>query len=190
MTMWSLSRTCFSFYVRANNQLTLDFWLVGRGGVGLNPFLSILRSLDPSSSSSSSSSSSGRRRILPPRVTLLLASKESEVYCLDRLESLSYLSDSDVTVYLSPSESSEEEGGTLNTRFGVERRRLQMEDVRRAIVAGTSPSSSIGDGRERTLVYVCGPPPLTDEVVQFLLAKETEGGAGMFEKRVRFEKWW
>ena len=39
--------------------------------------------------------------------------------------------------------------------------------------------------RPNTVVYVCGPPQMTDEVVEFL-----KGLEGMLEGRVLCEKWW
>lgn len=39
--------------------------------------------------------------------------------------------------------------------------------------------------RRNTVVYVCGPPQMTDEVVDFL-----KGLEGMLEQRVLCEKWW
>jgi ferredoxin-NADP reductase len=40
-------------------------------------------------------------------------------------------------------------------------------------------------GRENTLVYVCGPPDMTDNFVAFL-----QQAPGMEERRVLCEKWW
>ena len=39
--------------------------------------------------------------------------------------------------------------------------------------------------RHATVVYVCGPPQMTDQVVEFL-----KGLEGMSEERVLCEKWW
>ena len=39
--------------------------------------------------------------------------------------------------------------------------------------------------RHATVVYVCGPPQMTDQVVEFL-----KGLEGMSEDRVLCEKWW
>lgn len=57
------------------------------------------------------------------------------------------------------------------------RRRISHEDLLNAI----GPSTE----RSGTVIYVCGPPGMTDEFVGLLRAAE-----GMEEKRVLCEKWW
>lgn len=55
-------------------------------------------------------------------------------------------------------------------------RRLTSKDVLEAL--GESD-------REQTVCYVCGPPQMTDELVEFL-----RGQQGMSADRVLCEKWW
>ena len=61
------------------------------------------------------------------------------------------------------------------TGFDVLKRRFTIQDVREAI----------GGQEEETIVYVCGPAMMTDEIVDGL----TKDG-GMDKERVMLEKWW
>jgi hypothetical protein len=45
----------------------------------------------------------------------------------------------------------------------------------------------VGGEKDAAVVYVCGPPGMTDEFVEGLVG---EGGLGMERERVLFEKWW
>ncbi|CAK1354245.1 unnamed protein product [Cercospora beticola] len=76
-----------------------------------------------------------------------------------------------------------EHGRLPNRTFG---RRFKEEDLVRA-VDGYRQESVFGLQHERsgTVCYVCGPPKMTDEVVDFL-----KGLEGMDERRVLCEKWW
>ncbi|KAK4169067.1 oxidoreductase NAD-binding domain-containing protein 1 [Cladorrhinum sp. PSN259] len=59
-------------------------------------------------------------------------------------------------------------------------RRIGMDDIR----------AVIGDhhtNKDQTVVYVCGPPKMTDELVEGLTSPE---GLGMAAERVFYEKWW
>jgi len=59
-------------------------------------------------------------------------------------------------------------------------RRISEADLRAAVV---------GDGKfgpDQTVAYVCGPPRMTDEMVQSLKGVLGEDG----DQRVFFEKWW
>jgi ferredoxin-NADP reductase len=58
-----------------------------------------------------------------------------------------------------------------------EYRRIMHRDLETAL----GPENT----RENTVVYVCGPPAMTDDFVAFL-----EKSPGMEEKRVLKEKWW
>ncbi|KAF4969464.1 hypothetical protein FSARC_3322 [Fusarium sarcochroum] len=64
----------------------------------------------------------------------------------------------------------EESGG-----FDVLKRRFNIEDVREAV----------GGKGDESVVYVCGPQVMTDEIVDGLT-----GEGGMDKKRVMLEKWW
>jgi NAD(P)H-flavin reductase len=56
-------------------------------------------------------------------------------------------------------------------------RRIQHDDLRAAL-------GPIGR-RGKTLAYVCGPPPMTEEFVDVLV-----GAEGMSAERILLEKWW
>lgn len=58
----------------------------------------------------------------------------------------------------------------------VHKRRVAQQDLR----------DLVGDP-ERTVVYICGPPVMTDEAVGFLTSPE---GLRMDTSRVMIEKWW
>lgn len=60
-------------------------------------------------------------------------------------------------------------------------RRIQKQDLVSAIVGGDGNL----DPRE-SVAYVCGPPQMTDEMVDLLKGILGESG----EQRVFFEKWW
>ena len=74
-----------------------------------------------------------------------------------------------------------EHGKLPNRTFG---RRLGPRDLVGAI-DGFQPDASGGRGREGVVCYVCGPPRMTDEMVEFLGRQE-----GMEEERVLCEKCW
>lgn len=61
---------------------------------------------------------------------------------------------------------------------GVEviKRRFTEEDIKRAV----------GQDRDGVMVYVCGPPTMTDEMVDTL----THGEGALDKERVMMEKWW
>lgn len=59
----------------------------------------------------------------------------------------------------------------------IEFRRFEEKDLQAAL----GPIA----GRESTVAYVCGPPPMTDWAVDVLRRSE-----GMDHKRVLCEKWW
>ena len=71
---------------------------------------------------------------------------------------------------------SDEERSSLGPGLELRRGRITREDLRNAL----GPA----DEREATVVYVCGPQDMTDEMVAFL--EEDEGMKG----RVLAEKWW
>jgi hypothetical protein len=72
-----------------------------------------------------------------------------------------------------------EHGRLPNRTFA---RRVANADIVQAI-DGYRQSSQ--DCRSRTLCYVCGPPRMTDEFVDFLGQQP-----GMAKERVLCEKWW
>ncbi len=59
--------------------------------------------------------------------------------------------------------------------------RISDHDLRAAAIGGDGALDAQG-----TVCYVCGPPGMTDSVVERLIPMLGEGG----EQRVFFEKWW
>lgn len=57
------------------------------------------------------------------------------------------------------------------------RRRVAIEDV----------AEAVGDDKRSVVVYVCGVPKMTDEVVEKLISPK---GLGLEPHRVLYEKWW
>lgn len=74
-----------------------------------------------------------------------------------------------------------EHGQLPNRTFA---RRISQSDLLRAI-DGYGLRQDSSTGRSRTLCYVCGPPKMTDEIVEFLQSQP-----GMAKERVMCEKWW
>ncbi|KAK3491410.1 hypothetical protein B0T13DRAFT_73777 [Neurospora crassa] len=71
-------------------------------------------------------------------------------------------------------------GGMVNCHgFEVKfaSRRISLSDI----------ASSVGDDRDSAVVYVCGVPTMTDEMVEKLVSND---GLGMKRDRIFFEKWW
>lgn len=67
------------------------------------------------------------------------------------------------------------------TDLKVHSRRISESDLDAAVVGG--------DGKldpQETVAYICGPPQMTDEMVESLKRVLGENG----DKRVFFEKWW
>ncbi|KAK3499718.1 uncharacterized protein B0T23DRAFT_425158 [Neurospora hispaniola] len=56
-------------------------------------------------------------------------------------------------------------------------RRISLSDI----------ASAVGDDRDSAVVYVCGVPTMTDEMVEKLVSND---GLGMKRDRILFEKWW
>ena len=117
----------------------------------------------------------------------------SEVLFLDRLQELSqHLKNIGrrrfaLDVFLTPYHKDSKQGplseADTNTRHGNfhHGRRFTHEDLLHAL----GPEEE-GEGRRRgTVVYVCGPPSMTDEVVEFMVSQR-----GMSKSRVMCEKWW
>ncbi|KAH7141181.1 hypothetical protein B0J13DRAFT_52601 [Dactylonectria estremocensis] len=69
-------------------------------------------------------------------------------------------------------------GDELNkAQFEIHVRRFGPDDLKGAV----------GHDRDSCLVYVCGPPTMTDEVVGILTSAD---GVGLEERQVMTEKWW
>jgi len=65
----------------------------------------------------------------------------------------------------------------IHGKFGVSERRFTAEEI----VESLGPEVE----RDGTVAYICGPPSMTDEVVEALRNAE-----GMTDERVLCEKWW
>ena len=115
----------------------------------------------------------------------------SEVLFLDRLQSLSENLEEigrrkfALDIFLTPFKRIEiafneidHLSGTCSRHGHFHHRRFTNEDLIKAL----------GESEERrkgTVVYVCGPPAMTDEVVDFMSKQN-----GMSKERVLCEKWW
>lgn len=152
------------------------------GGVGINPIMSMLTAMDMQ----------GAKRLggLPSRVRVLYSSKRSkdekgrseEVLFEERLKAIANkvaekhkTVDFQFTFFETSGMDSEKSSGEKN--MSVERRRIKHDDLFEAL----GPENL----REKTLVYACGLPQMTDEYVELL-----RKAPGMSEGRVLCEKWW
>ncbi|GIZ39094.1 hypothetical protein CKM354_000248500 [Cercospora kikuchii] len=156
------------------------------GGVGINPLISIFKHLIQLPS-----------QFRPREIHFVYATKAStdldpqKILFLPRLMDLVAVENDHQNVTLScyltglgeGDQGIIEHGKLPNRTFG---RRFKEEDLVQA-VDGYREESVFGlqHEREGTVCYVCGPPRMTDEVVEFL-----KGSEGMDERRVLCEKWW
>lgn len=104
----------------------------------------------------------------------------NEILFLDRLNSIFCRPNQDLRLYLTGDRHPESDLTPQSPEYpGVHlfRRRFLPDDLINGL-----PSP---ERRHATIVYVCGPPQMTDEVVEFLTGLE-----GMSEERVLCEKWW
>ncbi len=82
------------------------------------------------------------------------------------------------------------------TKVDVRRRRISVQDVRDMIVGGRRSCDKVDDDdtyRKSTLVYICGPPMMTDEFVTELTASSSEekrDGIRLDSRYILTEKWW
>ena len=149
------------------------------GGVGINPLMSMVSSILASDSAiprpkeivflysskvPSSSSSSDKD-----------AEKESAILFVPRLTDLATKhTELDLTLFLT-GKSAEKKIVHPESLGWFHHRRIEAQDLEAALGE---------DGREETVVYVCGPPAMTDELVGWF---EKQKG---LEGRVFCEKWW
>ncbi|KAK5109686.1 hypothetical protein LTR62_006808 [Meristemomyces frigidus] len=153
------------------------------GGVGINPLISIFSYLIRS----------GTR---PKEIHFLYGTKAlssdpdpQTILFLPRLMDLVAAIDQPTTITLSlfltdlgqGDQGIIEHGKLPNRTFG---RRISEKDLVGAI-DGWKKGTEGGEGRYRTVCYVCGPQKMTDEIVGFLQRQE-----GMGPERVLCEKWW
>lgn len=67
------------------------------------------------------------------------------------------------------------------TDLKIHPRRISESDLNAAVVGGDDKFDP-----QETVAYICGPPQMTDEMVESLKGVLGEDG----DKRVFFEKWW
>ncbi|KAJ5303341.1 Riboflavin synthase-like beta-barrel [Penicillium atrosanguineum] len=156
------------------------------GGVGINPLISILAHLHQTQSVRPLSVRFLYTSRLPPgQETASLDAVLDRVLFLPRLreiirsQALSRRLRISLDLFLTNSAPSLAATGPP-TDLAIHSRRISEGDTRAAVD---------GDGEfdpQGTVAYVCGPPQMTDEMVESL--KGILGKAG--DKRVFFEKWW
>lgn len=150
------------------------------GGVGINPLISIMSHLF-------------RSPIRPQEIHFVYGTKATsdldpqKILFLPRLQDLvAAEADPKVTLSLFLTGTGDEgviEHGKLPNRTFA--RRITDSDLIRAIDGYQQNVFGAEHDRKNTVCYVCGPPKMTDEIVNFLSEQE-----GMTEDRVLCEKWW
>ncbi|KAJ5380152.1 uncharacterized protein N7496_002580 [Penicillium cataractarum] len=159
------------------------------GGVGINPLISILSHLNnqvettqplnihflyssrlPQGHETASPEESLSQILFLPRIRqIILSQRQSHRLriCLD--------------LFLTDSNSSRLAPANSPTDLTIHSKRIEKHDLQSAVIGGDGKL----DPRE-SVAYVCGPPQMTDEMVELLKGILGEGG----EQRVFFEKWW
>ncbi|KAG9239294.1 putative oxidoreductase NAD-binding domain-containing protein 1 [Amylocarpus encephaloides] len=147
------------------------------GGVGINPLISMLSQIAHTQETTSDSDFFSVSFLYTTRARPL-----RETLFLSRLtEAVTSLKDqATATLFRTqPKASSELEAKSEESRssLAIQERRITAEDI----------LNELGpvEDRSNVVVYVCGPPQLTDEFVE--VAKKAEG---MKEENVLCEKWW
>lgn len=155
------------------------------GGVGVNPLISIVSHIAEKSD--------------PRYSTEFLYSVRdpgeekrdaSNIHFLDRLSGIfnDGEDNGNLRLFLTPGGRSGDGDGSGNAVGGndgtvtglhldFKRRRISVDDI----------SSAIGKDRESAVVYICGVPSMTDELVEKLNSAE---GLGIERHRILYEKWW
>lgn len=146
------------------------------GGVGINPFMSMLSYIRQMKKD--------REGGLGFRIVLLYASKnivedDGEVLFLNRLRDVfgELGEEGDIRLFLTGRDDSMHHDSSYRGEVKIVRRRIHRQDLLDAL--GTE------EGRDGTVCYICGVPTMTDEFVAFL--KEQKG---MGEQNVLCERWW
>ncbi|KAF2673388.1 hypothetical protein BT63DRAFT_410401 [Microthyrium microscopicum] len=143
------------------------------GGVGINPLMAMIRHL-------------GLTDTMPPNVNFLYSVKapptipdEGRVTALflDDLVDIARTSGSGKGKLRLKLFSSNYKYAEALSQHGaiIAPRRIRHEDL----------LSALGDKKESTVCYVCGPPDMTDQFVEFL-----QGQDGLEKEQVLCEKWW
>lgn len=146
------------------------------GGVGVNPIMSMLSHI-----ASTPPSNPGLR------FEIAYASRVSDegigkILFLERIDALlkSGKVPGSLALFLTSGKeeiSEDERRSWVDRGHVVHKRRIAQQDLR----------DLVGGDPEHTVVYICGPPVMTDEAVDFLTSPE---GLGMDKSRVMIEKWW
>lgn len=158
------------------------------GGVGINPLISILSAI----------ANDRKEGKLPEgcEVTMLYSMKDpgpprdvEKMLFVERIAGLFAKGDARGTfrLFLTRPHDAHQNDGAPNMEdgmvdchgFGVKfvSRRISLADI----------ASAIGDDKSSAVVYVCGVPAMTDEMVEKLVSDD---GLGMAREGVLFEKWW
>lgn len=172
----------FTWPPQAYDTDKIDRLVLVAGGVGINPLISIFSHLVRIPS-----------HMRPREMHFIYATKaypdldRQKILFLPRLMDLvAAAADSNVSLgcYLTGlgEEGLIEHGQLPNRTYG---RRLQGEDLVKALDGYGTNTFGADHGRKGTVAYVCGPPRFTDEYVAFLQKQE-----GMSDDRVLCEKWW
>ncbi|KAJ5454443.1 uncharacterized protein N7458_005399 [Penicillium daleae] len=159
------------------------------GGVGINPLISILSHLNnqtertqplnihflyssrlPQGHKTASPEESLNQILFLPRIRQIIRS-QGQSHRL-RISLDLFLTDSNAS-RLTPANSPAD--------LTIHSKRIEKHDLLSAVVGGDGKL----DPRE-SVAYVCGPPQVTDEMIELLKGILGEGG----EQRVFFEKWW
>jgi ferredoxin-NADP reductase len=156
------------------------------GGVGINPIMSMISAMHELGANKLGGMVKTVRILYSARPARDTETREDEeVLFARRLESIADAwqgheqVDLRYTFFNTGKRSEEKEGSRLDGP-GIQQtyyRRIQREDL----VEALGPEN----GREHTVVYVCGLPNMTDDFVDWL-----KRAPGMDEKSVLCEKWW
>ncbi|KAF7715411.1 Uncharacterized protein PECH_007905 [Penicillium ucsense] len=167
------------------------------GGVGINPLISILAHLNNASSTSpplhvhllySSRLPPGHTAAHKSSESPSLEDLESQILFLARIRSIIRSQQQarrlrvSLDLFLTPASSSEQVSVEPPADLTIHSRRMERRDLFRAVHGQDGKL----DPRE-SVAYVCGPPQMTDTMVEMLeIIMGAEGG----KSRVFYEKWW
>lgn len=156
--------------------------LLVAGGVGINPFVSILDDL----AHAAREAGAEKPPVSLPRVSLLYSSPTPDEFpFLDRLAKLTVdpaLAGSvQLECFVTRAEAGE--AAAAQGPLVVHRRRMERADLERFIL-GDTPRSGLHAACRDTLALLCGPPPMADSLATAL------GDLGVPEGQVWFERWW
>ncbi|KAF3388458.1 Oxidoreductase NAD-binding domain-containing protein 1 [Penicillium rolfsii] len=159
------------------------------GGVGINPLISILSHLNNQTESTQPLNIQFLYSSRLPQDHERAAPDESlnQILFLPRIRQIMHSQQQShrlrisLDLFLTNSKSSRLTPFSAPSDLTIHSKRIEKSDLLSAVVGG--------DGRidpQESVAYVCGPPQMTDEMVELLKEILGEGG----EQRVFFEKWW